>query len=525
MKFFFISMILVVSTCTITWADNLPTSNRPHQNLQTLPSFFRFSFDNNIKMPNQISPMGLLGFDYFGDITPTIYAGFGGYGSVTGTQGGLFTVGIEGGVHREFIPRWWGDVGLFVGGGGGKASLTGGGLMLRPHAGIAYSFPWARVGVFYSYLDFPSGEIHSQQVGLNLDLPFEFSYLLPHDNLAGSVVDLDHIQLQLNKFIGFQHNDFAILAQAYQQGAGTKNTLGEIQDETMGLVGAEFDHYLTDKTFWWIKTSGEFRGAHNGYMDVLGGLGYHIPLGSSSVALVPQFGLGAGGGGLVETGGGFLVNPLLSVEWAASPAYSLRVSSGYLWAPKGEFNAVPITGELICHLDVATANVHPVKLDSLAHYTIQGWRFQIVNQTYFHPQRSVDKTTSPIEQIGLQIDQIFTPWFFMSYQAAGAYSGYHAGGYATGMIGPGLQGQQLFNQRVQFFTELLVGAGGGGGLALSGGSLIEPLIGVRVAITPLIGLQASIGELKALRDDLNTPILNVGLTMRFDTLNRESRAV
>ena len=464
--------------------------------------------------------MGLLGFNYFADITPLVYGGFGAYGSVVGTQGGLFTVGVAGGLHHEFLPRWWGDIGLFVGGGGGKASLTGGGLMLRPNAGIAYDVSWARIGVNYSYIDFPNGEIHSQQVAVNLDLPFDFSFLSPHDSLIGQCLrSLSSIHPPLGTFLDFQRNDFALLGQAYRQRPGTKNTEGNIQDGTMGLVGAEFDHYFTKNVFWWLKTSGAFTGIPNGYMDVLGGLGVHLPLGTTDLALVPQLGAGGGGGGMVETGGGFLVNPLLGIEWAVLPQLSLRASSGYLWSPKGQMNAVPITGEIIYHLDIAKERRTPIHLLPST-YRIDGWRFQAFNQTYFKPQRTLDSVTSSIQLMGIQIDQLFTPSFFLSYQASGAYSGYHAGGYATGMIGPGLQSKLLFNQRMQLFAELLVGAGGGGGLALSGGSLIEPVVGVRYAFTPYIGMQASASQIKALRNALNTPAFNIGLTARFDTLNQ-----
>jgi len=521
----FTQSLLILFTCSISfssYANALPVDHE-QQELHTLPGFFRLSFDNQIQMPNQITDMGLAGFDYFANVTPNIYAGFGGYGSVTGTQGGLFTVGVEGGFQHELLPHWWSDIGFFIGGGGGKASLTGGGLMIRPHAGIAYDMTWAKLGVFYSYIDFPNGQIRSQQYGLNLDIPMSLSYLSPHDNLAGSTFDITQIRTKLNQYIGFQRNDFALYLQAYRQRSGTKNTAGSIQDQTMGLVGAELDHYFTDKRlFWWLKTSGAFSGIPNGYMDVVGGLGYQIPLGTSQLSLKPQFGLGAGGGGLVETGGGFLVNPLLGIEWAATPAFSFRVSSGYLWAPQGELSAVPLTGELICHLDMATKHWHPIPL-SFNHYYIQGWRFQILNQTYTHPQRSLNSVTSPIELIGIQVDQLFTPWFYLSYQAAGAYSGFHAGGYATGMIGAGVQSKHMMNNRIQLFTTLFLGAGGGGGLALAGGALIEPLVGIRYAFTPLISAQASVGELKALRDNLNTPIVNLGLAMRFDTLNAKNR--
>ncbi len=515
----FVSLLLSSAVIGSGYAD-APKENPP-QDLQSLSGFFRLSFDNNISMPNHIPKMGLLGFNYFADINKTVYAGFGGYGSATGTQGGLFTVGAAAGLHHEFFPHWWGDAGLFVGGGGGKSSLTGGGLMVRPNAGIAYDLNWARIGVNYSYIDFPNGEISSQQVAINIDFPVEFSFLTPHDDLIGTCIrNLRDIHVPMSKFLGFQRNDFSLLLQAYHQKSGTKNTEGLVQDNTINLVGAELDHYFSNNVFWWLKTSGAYAGIPNGYMDVLGGLGYRMPVGSTSLSVIPQFGLGAGGGGMVDTGGGFLVNPSLGLEWAMLPQLSLRVSSGYLWSPKGEMNAVPVTGQLIYHLDIANQNTHPTYLWP-ANYKLQGWRFQIFNQTYVHPQRAYFSLESSIQLIGVQIDQLFSPWFFLSYQAAGAYSGYHAGGYATGMIGPGLQSPSFFKERVQLFGEVLVGAGGGGGLALSGGSLIEPMIGARFAFTPYIGLQASYSQLIALKDHLNTPAINIGLTVRFDTLNQQ----
>lgn len=98
----------------------------PNALLQRQPGFFRFSFDD-VSMPNNTQNMGLMGFNYFADITPLIYGGVGAYGAVTGSNGGLFTLGIEAGMHYEFLPHWWGDVGMFAGGGGGRSSLVGGG--------------------------------------------------------------------------------------------------------------------------------------------------------------------------------------------------------------------------------------------------------------------------------------------------------------------------------------------------------------------------------------------------------------
>src|SRR5579883_2427478 len=136
-----IAPLLFLAATSAFAGDNIVSNEPPKLALQTLPGFFRFSFDD-IKMPNNIQRTGLLGLNYFADITPTIYAGMGTYAAVSGAQGGLFTLGVGGGVHREFLPHWWADAGMYVGGGGGKSALVGGGLMLRPNAGIAYSWDW-----------------------------------------------------------------------------------------------------------------------------------------------------------------------------------------------------------------------------------------------------------------------------------------------------------------------------------------------------------------------------------------------
>lgn len=484
--------------------------------LKRAAGLFRFSFDN-LSMPQGDQNMGLLGVNYLVDVSPHFYAGVGGFGSVTGTQGGMFIMGLDAGYRTEIAPNWFVDVGLFGGGGGGKSSLVGGGLMWRPSFGIAYAFNWARLGLHYSYIDFPTGQIHSQQIGFDIDIPMDFYYLEPQDHSL-LPLNLSSYRLPCAKFLDFERNDFAILLQAYYQHQGIHNTNGVVQDGTVSLVGFEFDHYFYDDVFWWLKASGAFHGIPHGYMDVLGGIGYHWDMGLYGVALVPQFGLGAGGGGQVDTGGGFLVNPLLGIEVPITKHFSGRVSSGYLWAPKGEFQAVPLTGEVIYHLNIASGSDIDTK-PMLNEIDILSWRVNIFNQSYFHPQRISYTTQAPINLLALQIDQIFTNIFFMSYQAAFAYEGAHAGGYATGMIGPGLQTRPYLNNRLQLFTELLVGAGGGGNLAMGGGALVEPVVGVRYNFDRVLGVQASLSQIKSISDELSTPALNIGVTINFDTLS------
>lgn len=513
----FASIITIFATPAFSHSYDI-NNHSQHLLLQRQPGFFRFNFDS-IKMPNNIQNMGLLGVSYLAELNPYVYAGIGTYGSITGTQGGLFVLGLEGGLHYEFAQNWWADAGMYAGGGGGRSSLVGGGLMLRPHIGVEYDFDYARIGLHYSYITFPSGKIHSKQFGIDLDIPFDFYYVNPCHYRCG-LFNYSDIKLPCGEFLDFDKNDFGILLQAYFQNKDTKNVEGQIQNGTIGLVGAELDHYFTKYAFWYVKGAGAFRGIPNGYMDILGGLGYHWSWSGSpnEFALVPQLGVGAGGGGNVDTGGGVLIQPQLGVEIPITSNFAARVSGGYLWSPKGQMRSYTLTGTLLYHLNIATGSCSPPCMLARC-FNIQGWRVNLFNQTYARPQRTSFSYRSPINLFALQIDQMFSPYFFLSYQGSFAYSGKHAGGYATGMIGPGIQSDEFCNRHVRAFAEILAGAGGGGNLAMGGGALIEPVVGLHFAVNPCMGLQASVGQVKALHHNLNTPVVNLGLTFSFGTLN------
>jgi hypothetical protein len=491
-----------------------PEQNSPKLELKPLSGFFRLNYDN-IKMPGNNQRMGLVGLNYFADFTPTIYGGVGVYGAVQGNQGGLFVLGIGAGVHHPISEHWWVDAGMYVGGGGGRASMVGGGLMLRPNVGVAYDFRWAKLGLHYSYVDFPSGDIRSSQIGLDFDFPYDF-YYVNYSDVSHAVYGLDQIQLLNGKFLTVERNDLGIFLQAYFQKKGTKNNGGQVQDNTIGLIGAELDHYFTENTFFSFRTDGAYSGIPNGYMDILMGLGYHWSFGPYGFALVPQFDLGAGGGGSVDTGGGVLVHPMLGFELPMTASFSARLNGGYLWAPQGSLKAPTLMGEFIYHMDLMSGGSKPYENTS-RYFDTQGWRFQVFNQTYVHPQRVNESTTSPNNLIGIQLDQFITPNVFFSYQAASAYSGVHAGGLATGMLGPGIQTNEL-KYHLQPFAEILIGAGGGGGLQIGGGAIIEPVVGVHYLVNQNIGLVGSLGQLVAMRNHLNTPVVNLGVTVRFGTL-------
>ena len=70
------------------------------------------------------------------------------------------------GVERKITDKWIFDAGGYVGAGGGGAAAQGGGLMIRPHVGLKYDFNSSQLGLNYTKVDFPNGDISSDAIGL-----------------------------------------------------------------------------------------------------------------------------------------------------------------------------------------------------------------------------------------------------------------------------------------------------------------------------------------------------------------------
>ena len=83
------------------------------------------------------------------------------YGAATGRRGGFFTGGYTLGLEKKLIENWILDAGGYVGAGGGGSAAQGGGLMIRPHIGLKYNLNWSLLGLNYTYVDFPNGDISS----------------------------------------------------------------------------------------------------------------------------------------------------------------------------------------------------------------------------------------------------------------------------------------------------------------------------------------------------------------------------
>ena len=122
--------------------------------------------------------------------------------------------------------------------------------------------------------------------------------------------------------------------------------------------------------------------------------------------------------------------------------------------------------------------------------------------------------------ICVKFDKLLNNYIFLTGQAHSAYSGNYVGGYAAGLVGVGIQSKAILNDKLKANAEILIGAGGGGHLAIGQGAIAQSVFGLTYNFNNYFGVRLSTGELFALKDDLNNDIIDLGLVINFATLIR-----
>ncbi len=459
-------------------------------------------------MPNGLAPLGVVSLEGLVNFTPYWYGGIGLDNGVSGDHGGYFALNFEGGYQHPVAGPIWLDLGSKVGSGGGSQTPVGTGLFYQPYAGLSYHFQAFNLGLDYSYINFPSGSIHSSQAELVLTVPFNFDDA--NADLAGSSFD------GTNANLDFSQNYLALVGQGYFPASSVTNNSGAPDTDNFQLVGAEFGHYFTQNFFAFMQGTGAAHGHSNGYAAILVGPGYQVPI-MYSVNLVGKLGLGSAGGAGINTGGGWIVEPTLGLDFFMTPAFSAEVDGGYLDAPDGTLKATTLTLLFKYHFDNAYLADNS-SADAPSQWTYQGWRLRVMNETYFDPERSSSNSTEPMQLANVNIDYNLNSYFYVTGQTAFAYSGGNVGGYFSGLMGLGVQVPVYHDSPVAVFAEALGGAAGGAGLDIGDGALVEPLVGLNYQFTSSWGAQTSVGRLMSLQGGFGSTVLNAGISYRLSTL-------
>jgi len=482
---------------------------------KTLNGFLAMDY-LSIDMPtNDLGPdelhMGFSGIHYnlkFNDF----YGGLGMYGSVRGERGGFFTLGVNLGYQTALTEKLFLDTGIHFGGGGGAGAPDGGGAFILPHVNLGHQFDGFSLTAGYSYVNFfDGGNIKSHQLNIGLQIPVNIDYT-SIDNADQEFKVSDLRNSDWNKKA--RRMSFMLHLNNLSPNGNSQNNRGEsLLGRTIRLAGFEVNSYLNDDWFLFAKFDGAYDGIRAGYMNILLGGGYHFGFNQNRTNILTKFGMGAGGGGSVETKGGLLMYPDISIEQHISNNVYLSVNKGFLMSPDAFFESSTFGLGLKYYTDInGTKNVRKG-----SNVRFKGFEVVVKQDLYLDADRMLQETEN-LYQIAVQLNYFLNKNIYLAGQTAFANFG-NAGAYAEGIVGMGVQTNGIFNDRVHLFLQALAGGAGGGDISTGEGLIFKPSVGMNYKLNTGFSLRGAVGYVKARGGSLSSPMINLGLSYRFAFLS------
>ena len=224
-------------------------------------------------------------------------------------------------------------------------------------------------------------------------------------------------------------------------------------------------------------------------------------------------GFGAGGGGGVDTRGGFLLYPDFSIEQKISKEVSLSLNKGYLFTPDQHFftSTYGMGVKYTAHVNGTESEIQ-----SFASGKFKGFELSLGQELYWKAKRGSNPTEN-LQQISMQLTIELNQHLYIAGQTSFANFG-NAGAYAEGIVGIGAKTTPLSGLQTSFFTQVLAGAAGGGDISTQQGLIFKNSYGIDQPLSKTLSVQLSGGFVKSLGGGLNSPILNIGIKYRFSYL-------
>ena len=468
----------------------------------------------SIKMPDLgESNMDFTGLHYNLKLTNWSYAGIGFYGAVGGIRGGFFTLGINAGIQQKITDKLFIDAGLHFGGGGGASAKDGGGAFILPHFNLGYDFKHFSATAGYSYINFfDGGKINNSQLNVAVQIPLSFEIANFSDKEKSFSVD----NLQATSWKA-KSNRLSLLVHLNNLSAeGSSQTTDglSLKGKTIRLAGFELNSYLTDEFFFFVKADGAYHGIKAGYMDIFLGGGYHLSMNKNRTNILAKFGVGAGGGGGVDTKGGFLIYPDVSLEQKLFDNVYASINKGFMMSPDSYFKSSTFGIGLKYYVDKDGI------LDGENTFNkakFKGFEAIIKQDLYLNAARDGGFNQN-MHQISLQINFFLLKYIYGAGQTSFANFG-DAGAYAEGIVGLGLQSNNFFNNTTSIFVQVLGGAAGGGGISTGQGLIVKPSVGITHKLTNNLHLRGGLGYVKARGGNLSSTFLNFGINYNFSFLS------
>ncbi|WP_420553203.1 hypothetical protein [Tenacibaculum aiptasiae] len=460
----------------------------------------------SIKMPGNEENMDFTGLHYNLKLNDWSYAGLGFYGAVGGIRGGFFTLGINAGIQQKITKKLFLDTGFHFGGGGGASAPDGGGAFILPHFNLGYDFKYFSATAGYSYINFfDKGNINSSQFNVAVQIPLSFDFTsFKEREQSFSIENLTNTSWNQKR------NRASLLVHLNNLSV----TKGNLKGKTIRLAGFEFNSYLNDNIFFFVKADGAYHGIKAGYMDILLGGGYHLSMNKNRTNILAKFGVGAGGGGGVDTKGGFLIYPDISIEQKLFNNVYGSINKGYLMSPDGHFTSSTLGFGLKYYIDKDGIESEE---NSFSTAKLKGLEAIIKQDLYLNAARDTG-INQDMHQISLQVNFFFNKYIYGAGQTSFANFG-DAGAYAEGIVGLGVQSNTFFNNTTSVFLQALAGAAGGGGISTGQGLIVKPSAGVNYKLTDKLNLRAGLGYVKARGGSLSSSYLNFGISYNFSYLS------
>jgi hypothetical protein len=431
------------------------------------------------------------------------------YGAARGNYGGIFTVGFTGQRRWRLTGNTHLAASLYVGAGGGVSSQQlrfGGGLMLRPELSLRTEFgPWYS-GIGIAQIRFPSGNVKSGAgLAFTLGRAMDFASFSPDE--AGSPG-------RSGRRTGLGFDEIALTGGMEKPRASSRDRSGNPRTANVGKAGGELRQYIADGSWWGVEASGAAKGGADGYMEVLGQIGQDWALfGTPRLRIGGQLGAGLGGGGNLDTGNGLLLRAGPTLRWITPWGPSLRVDAGYTAAPSGHYGATYLRAALSMPLDRTPTLIGD---DPGGTVRVQQLGASVL---YLPRMRFKDGRKEAVTHLAVNMSREFSPNVYGSALAGSAAAG-SAGAYSFGLFGLGVQSDPLWGH-TRVGAEWLVGAAGGGGVAVGGGAVTQAEVWAQWQLAERLRLRAGVGEFRTIRhNQQSTPLAHLSLSYAFGALQR-----
>ncbi|MFV0247621.1 MAG: hypothetical protein ACK5H1_01485 [Tenacibaculum sp.] len=464
----------------------------------------------SIDMPEGEANMDFAGLHYNLKINHLGYIGIGFYGAVGGIRGGFFSLGVNAGMQKYLSQKLFIDTGIHFGGGGGVAAPDGGGAFILPHINLGYQFKHFSTTAGYSYINFfDGGAIKSSQLAIAVQVPLAFN--VANFSLREKEYNFNSMY---NNALNTNSKPISLLFHLNNANI----TKGNYKGKTISLAGIELSLYLLPRFFFFAKADGAYHGIKAGYMDIFIGGGYELSINKNRTNLLAKFGLGAGGGGGVDTRGGLLFYPDFSLQQKLFNNVYASVNKGYIITPNSNFTSSTYGMALKYYLNKKGTTTARFTKPSKA--KLKGLKAAVKQDLYLNAQREGGFSQN-LHQISLQVNFFFNKYIYGIGQTSFANFG-NAGAYAEGIIGLGLSLNNSTDKSAAVFVQILSGAAGGGGISTGQGLIVKPSIGVDYKLSKYLSLRVATGRVKAISDRLNAQFFNLGISYRLAFLSIKS---